>query len=348
MKHILFLYTEIADYFLSCCEYLSLDYKITIVRWPINEEAPFDFKSLQNIDIIEKKENWSEIETQLAKVDFDLVITSGWVDKDYLGFTKKLRKKGIPTVLTLDNHWNGSIKQNIARFAAPFTLKRIFSHAWVPGKPQKEYALKLGFKPENVFENFYCANEKLFNPLFEKSLNKYQPLKKRFIYVGRYLEHKGIFDLWKAYQRLKAEGSEWELWCVGTGDEWDNRIESDGISHHGFIQPEKLHEVLDECSVFVLPSHFEPWGVVVHENAISGFPMILSDKIGAHTRFLKEGENGYIFESGNIDDLYFKMKKISELNEDQLKKMGAISNELGKSLGFEEWSRAPRKILKDI
>ena len=38
-----FLYTEIAEYFLACCKELSKHGQIHIIRWPINKEAPFQF-----------------------------------------------------------------------------------------------------------------------------------------------------------------------------------------------------------------------------------------------------------------------------------------------------------------
>jgi glycosyltransferase involved in cell wall biosynthesis len=349
MKNILFLYTEIADYFISCCEYLAQDYEITIVRWPINKEAPFELNAKKGIQIKEKKDNWNDLEAQLNKVKFDIIIVSGWVDKDYMKFAKKQRKKGIPTVLTLDNHWTGSLKQQIAKIVAPLTLRKTFSHAWVPGAPQKKYAKKLGFPESNIQVNFYCANETLFKPNFDKGQNsKYDPLKKRFVYVGRYLDHKGIFDLWNAFIEFRKSNPDWELHCIGMGDQWENRIESEGIKHFGFVQPEDLSALLNETTVFILPSHFEPWGVVVHENALSGFPMILSDQIGAHTKFLEEGQNGFLFEAGNTEDLTNKMKKIASLSNTELKEMGRNSYKLGESLGFKTWSESPRKILGDI
>ncbi|MEZ4936347.1 MAG: glycosyltransferase family 4 protein [Crocinitomicaceae bacterium] len=349
MKHILFLYTEIADYFLSCAEYLAKDYQITIVRWPINKEAPFQFKENASLIMIEKKDNWSNVSAELSQQNFDLIIVSGWIDKDYMSFAKSARKKGVPTVLSLDNHWYGNIKQQIARVVAPFTLKKTFSHCWVPGKPQKEYALKLGFGADKIFENFYCANVNLFQSNFEKGqAEKYDPLKKKFIYVGRYLKHKGIFDLWEAFIQFRKSHPDWELHSVGFGDEWENRIEAEGITHHGFLQPDQLKEILNESTIFILPSHFEPWGVVVHENAISGFPMILSNHIGAGTKFLEEGKNGFTFESGNIQDLVEKMELMASKSNGELKEMGQFSHQLGLSIDFEKWSEAPRKILGDI
>ncbi len=349
MKNILFLYTEIADYFISCAEYLSKDYQITIIRWPINKEAPFELDPKSNLEILEKKDNWTEILEKLENKQFDLTVVSGWIDKDYMKFAKKQKKSGFKTVLSLDNHWYGNLKQKIAKILSPFTLKTTFTHCWVPGKPQKQYALKLGFKSNQIQENFYCANVNLFKDQFQIGQeNKYDPLKKNFIFVGRYLKHKGIFDLWEAFIEFKKEYPDWNLHSIGFGDEWDNRIESEGIIHHGFIQPKELKTILNESSIFILPSHFEPWGVVVHENAISGFPMILSDQIGAASKFLEEGVNGYTFESGRKGDLLNKMKKMAEMDPIQLKKMGAHSHQLGLSVDFDIWAEAPRKILGDI
>ena len=44
-KRIVFLYTEIATYFLACIEKLALqpNVEITVIRWPLNKEAPFNF-----------------------------------------------------------------------------------------------------------------------------------------------------------------------------------------------------------------------------------------------------------------------------------------------------------------
>lgn len=349
MKNILFLYTEIADYFIACAEYLSREYTITIVRWPINKEAPFELDPNKNLRIIEKTNNWEEIEKELNQTAYNLTIVSGWIDKEYLRFAKAQKKKGNKTVLSLDNHWYGNPKQQLAKLLAPFTLKRTFTNCWVPGKPQKEYALKLGFSDPQIQENFYCANVDLFKDNFEiGQTTKYDPLKKNFIYVGRYLKHKGIFDLWEAFLQFRKEYPEWNLHCVGFGDEWENRIESEGIIHHGFLQPRELKNILNECTIFILPSHFEPWGVVVHENAVSGFPMILSNKIGAASKFLEEGKNGYTFESNKIEDLLSKMKKVANLSANELKSMGAHSNKLGSQINFEKWSEAPRKILADM
>ena len=50
------------------------------------------------------------------------------------------------------------------------------------------------------------------------------------------------------------------------------------------MQPEDLLAFMSTGKAFVLPSTFEPWGVAVHEFAAAGYPLILSDAVGALAR----------------------------------------------------------------
>ena len=45
---------------------------------------------------------------------------------------------------------------------------------------------------------------------------------------------------------------------------------------------------------FILPSKYEPWGVVVHEAACSGLPLILSDSVGSRNELLINNHNGRV------------------------------------------------------
>ena len=44
-KKVFFLYTEVATYFTSCIEELSPAAEIHVIRYPVNKEAPFEFKN---------------------------------------------------------------------------------------------------------------------------------------------------------------------------------------------------------------------------------------------------------------------------------------------------------------
>ena len=212
--------------------------------------------------------------TKVSTFQPDLILSSGWMDKDYVEVCRKMRGQSV-TVLSLDNHWTGSAKQQVARLVAPFTIRRAFAKAYVPGEEQRQYALRLGFEEGEIRTGFYSADTQKFDGFYgQLSAGKKNALPKRFLYLGRYVEHKGIFDLWSAFAKYRQAGGDWELWCVGTGDQYAQRVEGEGIRHFGFVQPSEMLPILEGCGVYILPSHFEPWGVSVHEMGVAGFPML--------------------------------------------------------------------------
>jgi glycosyltransferase involved in cell wall biosynthesis len=337
---IVVLYTELADYSLSCLKTLSGEgVDIWLVHWPINPEAPFQF-DLSFCQAHYSRNQISDEELSRIVSDFvpDLILCSGWMDKGYVKLCRNWKHKAT-TVLAMDNHWTGSVKQHVAALVAPFTIKRAFGRAFVPGQPQRQYALKLGFKSEAIETGFYAADTEKFKG-YNKEIQevKAKDGAKRFLFLGRYVQHKGIFDLWEAFRRFRAEHQDWELWCVGAGDQYEHRVEGDGIKHFGFVQPDQLLPILKECDVYILPSHFEPWGVSVHEMAVAGFPMILSDKIGAKEAFLKDNENGKVFPSGDVQALYEAMIWVAEQHPSKLEHMGRLSHELGMQNTPQLWA----------
>ncbi len=221
MNKVLFCYTEIAEYFLACCRNLvKVGAEVFIIRFPLNKEAPFQFMETEGIKLIDRsKLNNGQLLEIVNKINPNLIICSGWIDKGYLKVCKKYFKK-IPTVLTMDNHWNGNLKQKVASLISPFFLLKRFSHCWVPGIKQKQYALQLGFRESEIKEGFYCANTDYFhNHYFSNKRVKEKKFPKRFLFVGRYYEFKGITDLWNAFIELQQEQpNDWELWCLGAGD----------------------------------------------------------------------------------------------------------------------------------
>lgn len=347
MLKILILYSELAEYTISCLKALKQkpEVELMLVHWPLNPEAPFKF-DLSFCDRVISRELISDQDllTQATSFAPDLVLSSGWMDKGYLAVCQKQRRNAV-TVLSMDNHWNGTVKQHMARLVSAFTIKRAFSHAFVPGQVQKEYALKLGFESKRIKTGFYSADVEKFQTYYEELQRSKSTFPKRFLYLGRYVRHKGIFDLWEAFIRLQSKKDDWELWCVGTGEEFENRVEHPKIKHFGFVQPSELLPILKETSVYILPSHFEPWGVSVQEMAIAGFPLLLSDEIGSKEAFLHEGENGYVFKSGSAEQIFEAMNKITELSEQGILSMSKKSHDLGVVNTPENWANTLLSFL---
>ncbi len=341
------LYEELAGYLIACINRFAEKYnaQVHIFRKELNEVAPFDFNLADNLKIYDRKnlddEHFLEI---IEKIKPDGIFCGGWIYKPYLKLAKKYRNE-IPVILGFDNKWENSIKQNTLSLFSKRYFQRHFSSCWVPGDKQAEFARRIGFSKNKIFQNAYSADVDLFEKFYKNSLaGKRQNIPTRFIFSGRYTHAKGIDLLWQAFIELQKENpNDWELWCLGAGDV--EPIIHPKIKHFGFVQPNDMGNIIRDCGVFVLPSTFEPWGVAVHEFAAAGFPLICSDEVGAAELFLKDGENGFLFESGNSTALKTAMKKILSMNDQQLFAMGEMSTELAQQITPDKWADTLMSIL---
>ena len=80
----------------------------------------------------------------------------------------------------------------------------------------------------------------------------------------------------------------------------------------GFKNQTELPAFYGLCDVFVIPSLFEPWGLVVNEVMNAGKPVIASDQVGSSADLVEPGINGEIFKAGDAEDLAQKLKRICD------------------------------------
>lgn len=348
---IIILYEELAGYFISCVNELALSKNvdsIIIYCRKVNKEAPFQFELNDKIVIHDKGDlMYSELLNNTKNAKPSLIFCGGWIDKNYIKVCFHFNRNNISTVLGFDNKWDGSLRQKVLSVFFRIIFKKVFKYAWVPGVEQRNFAIKLGFELKNIKLGAYSADVELFGEVFKENLvikkGNYPHV---ILYVGRYVQHKGIFDMWEAFIQLQKESpNDWELWCIGTGDQFENKVEHPKIKHFGFVQPKDLSSFIEKSGVYILPSHFEPWGVTIHEFAVAGMPIICSDKVGAATHFVENNKNGYIFNSGNIQQLKKSMKTIMSKSDDELNKMGKYSHELGLSITPKKWVETLKSFI---
>jgi glycosyltransferase involved in cell wall biosynthesis len=343
----LVLYTELAQYTVECLNSLvrtNKNIQIHVVKWPINNEAPFIFNFHERIIVTEKVD--IDLVSYYNKINPKVIICSGWIDNDYINFIKNLKSK-VVKVLAFDNYWENSLKQNLGKFFLKKIISKHFDFCWIPGALHESYANKIGFNDSQIVTGFYARDLQDFNLKFLQNANvKKKKFPKKFLYVGRYLKLKGIIDLWNCFAEFSKDNSDWELHCVGSGDLYNNRLIHHKIFHHGFLQNDELLNLIDEMGVFIMPSHYDHWGMAVQEFASSGFPLICSDKVGSASAFLKEDENGFLFETKNQKSLLTAMHKIANLSDEDLSKFASNSNILAKKYDINTWVTSFMKFFK--
>ena len=115
------------------------------------------------------------------------------------------------------------------------------------------------------------------------------------------------------------------------------------IFHHGFKQPHELTPFLEDAACFVMPSKKEPWGVVLHEMAIAGLPLLASKNVGSATAFLDCTLNGF---SSDISRLIEVLRDFVLLTFEARLEMGHQSQLLSGQITQEKWMANLLKLIK--
>ena len=146
------------------------------------------------------------------------------------------------------------------------------------------------------------------------------PLNKRLVIaVGRYTYQKGFDRLIQAWNRVGKEFPDWRLQIIGDGEEKEQLQQL--IMHYQLekqvklIPPTKqLNAIYQEASFLVMSSHYEGLPMVLIEAQAFGLPVVsFACKCGPRD-IIKDGENGFLVEEGNVGQLAAKMKLLMTNN----------------------------------
>ncbi|WP_394229065.1 glycosyltransferase family 4 protein [Shewanella colwelliana] len=311
-KNVLFLYSEIGPYNLPVFMELvnRFDCNVHVVRWDKNCLKPYTPKPTVGVTYYNRSEyDEVSLDKLLKAISPVIIYVSGWMDKLYLKCSLKIKKTGVPVVSGFDDIWLGSFRQKLGKYYFKFFLHKYFSHAWVAGECQFEFARQLGFPKEKIIFDLLSADVKVFDK------SNYVGFGGDFLYVGNFKTVKGTHVLIEAFIHYKNSlNGQCGLTCIGNGELKDDLLLVDGITVVDYMEQIELIEMVSQSIAFILPSTHDQWGVVVHEFASAGMPLILSSGVGSSTKFLIDGLNGFSFENGSFEELAMKMKMFESLD----------------------------------
>lgn len=332
-------YTRMAAYFWDCMEFASERYGLSfdvVMRRP-SADAPLRFGDTPAIRVRYRDEvDDSFLRGLVREPESAATLVTGWTDRGYLCAVRGL---ATPTVCMVDNPYRGSLKQGVASWLFPVVKRQCFSHAWVTGRSAFELVRRLGFSEQEILSGLYSISETRFCRRCSKCPTPGR--RRRLLYVGRFLDWKGVLDLADAFHEVSALGSdEWELHYYGRG-EMKAAIEaraSDTVVVNDFVSPDSLPALLHDADAVCVPSWDEHWGVVVHEAAMAGAPLICSDRVRAGEEFLIDGFNGWTFEAKSHSSLCQALADLMMGPQERLVEMSRRSESLARRHTVETWA----------
>jgi len=229
----------------------------------------------------------------------------------------------------------------------------------VPGQAAREYLCAQKIKGHSVFVAPNAVDNDLFSTGAAMARQNAAARRRElglpnryFLFVGRLVREKGVFDLLAAYARL-SERLRREVGLVFVGDGASRqRLEGEAASVRpgvvefaGFAHREELATYYGLAEALVLPTYTDTWGLVVNEAMACGLPLILSRVAGCAADLVKENWNGLLIPPADVASLASAMESLAS-QQDLCATMGARSVEHISKYSPEEWSKAIARAIE--
>lgn len=249
--------------------------------------------------------------------EYDCIIMNGYVSIEfYILFILNLFYNK-PIGIDSDTQYTRP-KSKIKYFIKKSILKTIFSNKnlyGLAGGTQTHFDLftKYGMNKKRVLLMPMMIDNDKFKD--ENYLNKpYSPF--TFLYVGRLVECKNLDVMFKAFSKLSKTNNNVKLNIVGGGileNYYKEKYCNENIIFKGKKFENGLFNEYKNSNAFILPSSYEPWGLVVNEAMSAGLPVIVSNEVGAKYDLVDNKDTGFVFNYNSEDELYnYMLKMISD------------------------------------
>lgn len=176
---------------------------------------------------------------------------------------------------------------------------------------------RCGAKVEKLFKWGYFPEKKVYENVDALMNGK---KKHSILWAGRMLALKHPEDALEVAHRLKETGIDFELNMIGSGpmeEPVKNKVTEYGLENHvhllGSMKPDLVRRHMEDHQIFLFTSDYnEGWGAVLNEAMNSGCAVVASHACGSVPFMVQPGENGYIYRSGDVDQLFELTKSLLE------------------------------------
>ncbi|MBL8295415.1 MAG: glycosyltransferase family 4 protein [Bryobacterales bacterium] len=303
------------------------------IEWdvPLVEGYRHEFLSNRDEDKEASRFRYLPLIPSLRRDRIQVLWMHGWMYSTNLMALLRGRSLGLRLLLRgeskLGNEPANPLKRSARQAFLRWCLSRVDGCLCI-GRQNREFYRRYGVPEDRLFDVPYAVDNEFFRArvatarggreAFRRSLGL-DPGRPVILFAGKLVPHKGPALLLEAYRRLSPGGGvepKPYLLFVGDGplraslEQQARETGWGGIRFAGFRNQTELPAFFDLCDVFVLPSTFEPWGLIVNEVMNAAKPVLVSDCAGCAADLVVKGLNGFVFPSGDVGQLSDQMRKV--------------------------------------
>lgn len=313
------------------------------------ETIKFKTIFLSENNIREKTINFSILK-EFKREKYNTIFVTNYSYFTELFFLMWLRLKGRKYILEIDGP--GKVSKNILKsIVKKFAIKGS-TNVFSPSKLTDEYLVKHGCSMEKIIRYpFTSVSEKdivnIDNLVKVKNINKHRlRIKKPIVLsVGQFVYRKGFDQIIIIAKKFP----QFHFIIIGGEPtiEYSKLIDNNNIvnvTFMDFMNQERLKEIYLASDIFILPTRFDVWGLVINEAMAQGLPIISTTSCGAARELVFEDKNGFLYKSDNLNELYNCITKLDSLPT--RKKMASNAIDIIKNYTLEKMVKVHEEFIK--
>lgn len=263
------------------------------------------------------------------KKPFDAIVVCGYSSPTFMLAIAYLRMKKIPFFMEVD----GGMVRPDSKPLRWYKRQLVGSASgWLStGKATDDYLIYYGAKPEKIWHySFTTLNEadllKEVPSREEKAALRQKlgiPEQRMILTVGQMDHRKGFDVLLRSVPKLPEDCGVYLVGGEPTEVLLNIQKERNLKNVHfvGFRKKEALTEFYRAADVFVLPTRWDIWGLVINEALAYGLPVVSTEKCVAAQELVEDGVNGYLVPIEDEDALAEKLNAVLAADREAMGKV---------------------------
>jgi glycosyltransferase involved in cell wall biosynthesis len=301
----------------------------------------------------------------LWRNNYDAVIAHGWDQVSLWMVYVTAMLKRMPILVRAETPLNQERLKSRWKFWIKSAFMRLLPKSTgflAIGTENKEFYKACGIAEERIFFMPYAVDNARYTGKYEELKTEREKIRQQLgipsdktliLFCGKLIDKKNPADVIRAYENINANDK--ALVYVGDGAlkcEMENYVKEKDLKDIYFPGFQNLAVELPRyfsiADIFVLPSTVgETWGLVVNVAMCFHLPVVVSDIVGCVRDLVKHKENGFVFQTGNTDELADYLKIL--INDPELRnKMGERSFEIIKHWDYHKDIEGMHKALTTI
>jgi glycosyltransferase involved in cell wall biosynthesis len=228
----------------------------------------------------------------------------------------------------------------------------------VNGTETKKYLLSLGIKREKIHIcGMNADGAGLRQSIAQMNGSDLNDLKKRlkrgeggivYLFTGCLIERKGIKYLLSAWKKHVKKYPNDSLVVVGDGELYEEcvslYVNYQSVFFEGRVDYLQIHKYYAVADVYIMPTIEDNWSLVIPEAMSCGLPVATSIYNGCHTDLIKDGVNGFVFDTFDQKSLIETLDKFHHVD---LKEFGKKSIEFEKKFDTAHCAQRLYNAIKE-